>query len=79
MSATNSYGLTQEEIDWLKAHAAQYLTPQRATEHTNAPADASSVTTDLRKCAHEWKDYTGFMENYRFCEKCNAKKDHGTL
>lgn len=28
------------------------------------------VTKD---CTHEWKEYTGFMENYRYCTKCDKK------
>ena len=69
----NSHGLTREEIEWLKINGVHHL------YQGDDKLSAGSVTTDLRHCAHEWKEYRGFVENYRYCEKCNEKKDFGTL
>lgn len=32
------------------------------------------VPVAAKNCSHVWKKYTGFMDNYDYCEKCNEKR-----
>lgn len=27
------------------------------------------------KCTHEWKEYIGFTERYKYCTKCDSKEN----
>jgi len=29
----------------------------------------------LKVCNHDWKEYTGIRESYKFCTKCDAKRE----
>lgn len=37
----------------------------------------ASMNNLLETCSHEERHYTGFMEEYDFCLKCDAKKING--
>ena len=39
------------------------------------PANKDAEPTKDRPCLHEWKEYTGFTEQYWYCEKCDAKSE----
>jgi hypothetical protein len=32
-------------------------------------------TVTSMECNHNWLPYYGFTESYKFCSKCNAKKE----
>lgn len=33
----------------------------------------NNVDTNEDMCYHDWKDYNGFTEVYKYCTKCEAK------
>lgn len=37
--------------------------------------DETTIKIVLKKCQHEWKDYHGFTESYKYCSKCGVKKE----
>ena len=37
------------------------------------PSGYNSVDSSGDMCYHDWKDYHGFSEDYKFCTKCDAK------
>jgi hypothetical protein len=34
-------------------------------------------TEPLDKCSHDWREYKGFSEEYKYCCKCDIKKGEG--
>lgn len=40
----------------------------------NLPEGLRVDIDKLRSCSHKWKRYTGFLDEYEYCEVCDAKK-----
>lgn len=36
---------------------------------------AKNTTHKNNECQHEWVEYVGFVENYKYCKKCDKKKN----
>lgn len=39
----------------------------------NDSSDNTNITLPKTVCFHDWKDYIGFTERYKYCSKCDQK------
>lgn len=41
--------------------------------YSDLPVGNNPVDTPEEMCYHDWVDYKGFTEDYKYCLKCDAK------
>lgn len=46
------------------------------SQASSADTENISLSNSKKECLHHWMNYEGFIENYKFCSKCDIKQNN---